>query len=45
MIAQPDVITSWIAQWDTHFVEPDVFGTTDPHQIACLIDMFTSYSV
>ena len=33
-------ITSWIAQWDTHFVEPIVFGTTDPHEIASLIDTF-----
>src|SRR5258708_814151 len=40
MIAQHDVITSWIAQWDAHFVEPVVFGLTDPHQIAYLIDTF-----
>jgi Phosphotransferase enzyme family len=40
MIAEHNVITSWIAQWDTHFVEPTVFGTTDPDQIACLIDTF-----
>lgn len=40
MIARHDVITSWIDQWNTHFVEPTVFGTTDPHQIARLFDMF-----
>lgn len=40
MTDQHRVITSWIAQWDTHFVEPAVFGTTDPAQIACLIDGF-----
>jgi hypothetical protein len=40
VISNYDVITSCIAQCDTHFVEPAVFGTTDPHQIACLIDTF-----
>lgn len=40
MISQHAVITSWIAQWDPHFVEPIVFGTIDPHQIAYLIDTF-----
>lgn len=40
MTAQHEVITSWIAQLDTHFVEPVVFGLTDPHEIACLIDTF-----
>ena len=40
MTAQHRVITSWIAQWETHFVEPAVFGTTDPARIACLIDGF-----
>lgn len=40
VISQYDVIATWIAQWDTHFVEPIVFGTTDAYQIACLIDTF-----
>ena len=40
MIAQHEVITSYMTQWDTHFVEPAVFGTTDPHTIASLIDTF-----
>src|SRR5438552_10303278 len=40
MIAQHEVITSYMTQWDTHFVEPVVFGTTDPYKIACLIDTF-----
>jgi hypothetical protein len=40
VIARYDVITSWIAQWDTHFVEPVVFGTTDPYQIAYLLNTF-----
>ena len=40
MIARHEVITSWMTPWDTHFVEPVVFGTTDPHKIACLIDTF-----
>ncbi len=40
MVAQHDVIAAWLAQWDNHFVEPVVFGTTDPHQIADLIDAF-----
>jgi hypothetical protein len=40
MIAGYDVITSSITQSDTHFVEPVVFGTTDPQKIACLIDTF-----
>ncbi len=29
-----------MTQWDTHFVEPVVFGTTDPYKIASLIDTF-----
>jgi len=29
-----------MAQWETHFVEPVVFETTDPYQIACLLDAF-----
>src|ERR1051326_6327127 len=29
-----------MAQWETHFVEPVVFGTTDPYQVACLLDAF-----
>jgi len=40
MTAEHSVITSWLAQWETHFVEPAVFGTTDSEQIACLIDRF-----
>ena len=40
MIAQHEVITSYITQEDTHFVEPIVFGTSDPHKIAGLIDTF-----
>jgi hypothetical protein len=40
MIARHDVITSSMTQEDTHFVEPVVFGTTDPHKIASLIDTF-----
>lgn len=40
MIARYDAITSWLAPWETHFVEPVVFGTTDPYQIACLLDAF-----
>jgi len=40
MIARHDVITSYMTQWDIHFVEPVVFGTTDPYKIACLIDTF-----
>ena len=40
MIAQYAVITAHIAQWETHFVEPVVFGTTDPQQIAELINVF-----
>jgi hypothetical protein len=40
MIACHDVIISSMTQWDTPFVEPDVFGTTDPHKIASLIDTF-----
>jgi hypothetical protein len=40
MIAQHDVITTYMTQWDAHYVEPIVFGTTDPHKIACLIDTF-----
>lgn len=40
MIARYDVITSWFAQWDTHFVEQAVFGTTDPYQIAYLLNTF-----
>ena len=34
MIAQHDVITTYMTQWDTHFVEPVVFGTTEPHGLA-----------
>lgn len=40
MIARHNVITSWMAKWDTSYVEPVVFGTTDPHKIASLIDTF-----
>jgi hypothetical protein len=40
MIAQYEVISKHIAQWEQHFVEPDVFETTDPHKIAELIDIF-----
>jgi len=40
VVARYDAITSWMAQWETHFVEPVVFGTTDPYQIACLLDAF-----
>src|SRR6266851_5263615 len=40
MIAQYEVISKHIAQWEQHFVEPDVFGTTDPHKIAEFIDIF-----
>ena len=40
MAAQYDAIAAWMARWDTHFVEPIVFGTTDPRQIAYLIDAF-----
>src|SRR5690348_3916379 len=40
MIARHDVITSYMTQWDTLFVEPVVFGTTDPHKIASLLDTF-----
>jgi hypothetical protein len=40
MIARHDVICSYMTEWDTHFVEPVVFGTTDPHKIASLIDTF-----
>ncbi len=40
MTAPHHVISAWIARWDTHFVETIVFGTTDPHQIAHLIDAF-----
>ncbi len=40
MTAQYDVITDHITKWDTRFVEPIVFGTTDPQQIAHLIDAF-----
>ncbi len=40
MIVQHDVITTSMTQWDTHFVEPVVFGTTDPHKRASLIDTF-----
>lgn len=28
MTAYYDVIASWLARWETHFVEPAVFGTT-----------------
>lgn len=40
-----DVITSWMAQWDTRFVEPIVFGTTNPHTIANLIDTFCQHEL
>ncbi len=40
MTAQYDIIEAWMARWDMHFVESIVFGTTDPHQIAYLIDTF-----
>lgn len=40
MTTRHNVISSWIAQFDTPFVEPVVFGTTDPEQIARLIDRF-----
>ena len=40
MIARHDVITSWMAKWDTSYVEPIVFGTTDPQKIASLMDVF-----
>jgi hypothetical protein len=40
MIARHDVITSSMTQEEVHFVEPVVFGTTDPHKIASLIDTF-----
>jgi hypothetical protein len=40
VIARYDAITSWMAQWETHFVEPVVFGTADPYQIAYLLDAF-----
>lgn len=40
MIARYDAITSYMAQWETYFVEPVVFGTTDPYQIVCLLDAF-----
>jgi hypothetical protein len=40
LAASYKVITAWIAKWDDHFVEPAVFGTTDPHLIADLIDVF-----
>ncbi|HEY6540799.1 MAG TPA: hypothetical protein VIZ18_07675 [Ktedonobacteraceae bacterium] len=40
MIARYDAITSWLAPWETHFVEPVVFGTIDPYQIAYLLDAF-----
>jgi hypothetical protein len=34
------VIADWIARWNVHFVEPTVFGTTDPQRIADIIDTF-----
>jgi hypothetical protein len=40
LIARYDAIISWLAPWETHFVEPVVFGTTDPYEIACLLDAF-----
>ncbi len=40
MTARHNVIGDWIARWNVHFVEPSVFGTTKPHQIADLIDTF-----
>src|SRR6266568_4366474 len=40
MSATYEVITAHIAKWETHYVEPVVFGTTKPHEIAHLIDTF-----
>ncbi len=40
MTARYEVIADWIAQWNVHFVEPTVFGTTNPQQIADLIATF-----
>lgn len=40
MIACYDAITAYMVPWETHFVEPVVFGTTDSYQIACLLDAF-----
>jgi len=40
MPVEYDVITAHIAKWSTRFVEPIVFGTADPQQIAHLIDAF-----
>lgn len=40
MIARYDAIISYMAPWETHFVEPIVFGTTDPYKIASLLDVF-----
>ncbi len=40
MLARYDVITTYLSQWDPHFVQPAVFGTTEPQKIASLIDTF-----
>ncbi|HEX7735440.1 MAG TPA: hypothetical protein VF458_11285 [Ktedonobacteraceae bacterium] len=40
MSPQLTVISAWLAQWETHFVEPVVFGTTDAQQIASLLNGF-----
>lgn len=40
MTVQYAVISAWLARWETHFVEPVVFGTTDAQQIAVLLDGF-----
>ena len=40
MVAQYNVITAHFTKWPTSVVEPIVFGTTDPQQIAYLIDAF-----
>ncbi|HVU67531.1 MAG TPA: phosphotransferase [Ktedonobacteraceae bacterium] len=40
MRAHDGVITSWLARWETHFVEPVVFGTTEAEEITGLIDAF-----
>ena len=40
MVARYDVITAHFTKWPTSVVEPIVFGTTDPQQIAQFIDTF-----
>jgi len=40
MIASNKVISDWIHKWSVLFVENTVFNTTDPDQIATLIDDF-----